>query len=78
MVQAQDFRSSSQDRARDYAILGNGSSAKLAWAAQDLHAAGAAGNAAAATAEKGLAVLQASGQALAKLLQEVGRLAPFA
>ena len=72
---AQNFHSSSRDRAQSYAILGNGSSAKLAWAAQDLHAAGAAGNAAAATAEKGLAVLQASGQALARLLSEVQQLA---
>lgn len=78
MAQAQNFHSSSQDRAQQYAILGNGSSAKLAWAAQDLHAAGAAGNAVAATAEKGLAVLQASGQALARLLQEVRKLPPQA
>ncbi len=73
MTQAKNFHSSSQDRAQTYAILGNGSSAKLAWAAQDLHAAGAAGNASAATAEKGRAVLQASGQALARLLGEVGQ-----
>lgn len=78
MALAQNFHSSSQDRAQSYAILGNGSSAKLAWAAQDLHAAGAAGNAAAATVEKGLAVLQASGQALARLLQEVRELKPLA
>jgi creatinine amidohydrolase len=78
MALAQNFHSSSQDRAQTYAILGNGSSAKLAWAAQDLHAAGAAGNAAAATAEKGQAVLQASGQALARLLQEVRELKPLA
>jgi creatinine amidohydrolase len=78
MAQAQNFRSSSQDRAQAHAILGNGSSAKLAWAAQDLNAAGAAGDAAAATAEKGLAVLQASGLALARLLQEVRELKPLA
>ncbi len=78
MAQAQNFHSSSQDRAQKHAILGNGVSAKLAWAAQDLHGAGAAGNAAAATAAKGLAVLQASGQALAALLREVGQLAPLA
>jgi creatinine amidohydrolase len=78
MAQAKNFRSSSQDRARDYAILGNGSSAKLAWAAEDLHAAGAAGDAAAATAAKGEAVLQAAGQALAQLLAEVADLAPLA
>ena len=74
MAKAQDFHSSSQDRAQQYAILGNGSSAKLAWAAQDLHPQGAAGNAAAATAEKGAAVLQASGRALASLLREVSQL----
>jgi creatinine amidohydrolase len=78
MAQAQNFRSSSQDRAQAYSILGNGTSAKLAWAAQDLHAAGVAGNAAAATAEKGLTVLRATGQALAQLLQEVRELKPLA
>jgi creatinine amidohydrolase len=78
MAQAQNFHSSSQDRARQHAILGNGSSAKLAWAAQDLNLLGATGNAAAATAEKGHAVLQASGLALAQLLQEVQALAPLA
>ncbi|MBA3593048.1 MAG: creatininase family protein [Pseudomonadota bacterium] len=75
MAQAQNFHSSSQDRARQHVILGNGSSAKLAWAAQDLNPQGAAGNAAAATAEKGRVVLQASGLALAQLLNEVGQLA---
>ena len=75
---AQNFHSSSQDRAETHAILGSGSSARLAWAAQDLNAQGAAGNAAAATVEKGLAVLQASGQALAQLLQEVRELHPLA
>lgn len=78
MALAQNFHSSSQDRARQHAILGNGSSAKLAWAAQDLNPLGAAGNAAAATADKGLAVLQASGQALAQLLHEVRQLPPLA
>jgi creatinine amidohydrolase len=78
MGQAQDFHSSSQDRAQQYAILGNGSSARLAWAAQDLNPLGAAGNAAAATAEKGLAVLQASGLALAALLREIGQFQPLA
>ena len=75
MGQAQNFHSTSQDRAQRFAILGNGSSAKLAWGAQDLNSQGAAGNAAAATAEKGAAVLQASGLALALLLREVGQLA---
>jgi creatinine amidohydrolase len=37
------FASTSEQRARDYPTLGNGRSAKLAWAAQDLNPEGAAG-----------------------------------
>lgn len=73
---ARDFSSTSQVRARDFAILGNGRSARLSWAAQDLNPAGAAGNAAAARAADGQALLQAAGQALADLLQEIDRLPP--
>lgn len=71
MAQARDFRSTSQDRAERYPILGNGRSAKLAWQMQDYHPSGAAGNAAAATADKGRALVQAAGLQLARLLQEV-------
>lgn len=74
MAQARDFRSTSQDRAAQYPILGNGSSAKLGWEMQDYHPQGAAGNAAAATAEKGRAVVDAAGRQLAQLLQEVSQL----
>ena len=35
MDAARDFGSTSQQRAADYAILGNGRSAKLGWAMQD-------------------------------------------
>jgi hypothetical protein len=38
------FASTSEQRARDYPTLGNGRSAKLAWAAQDLNPEGAAGS----------------------------------
>ena len=71
MQHARDFRSTSQDRAEQYAILGNGKSAKLGWQMQDYHPAGAVGNAAAATADKGRAVVQAAGQQLAQLLGEL-------
>jgi creatinine amidohydrolase len=71
MARAEHFASSSEDRAKAYQILGNGKSAKLAWQMQDYNAAGAVGNAAAATAAKGQAVLAAAGQALARLLAEV-------
>jgi creatinine amidohydrolase len=74
MDQAQNFKSSSEDRAAKFPILGNGKSAKLAWQMQDYNAAGAAGNAAAATAEKGRALLDAAGQSLSKLLIEIDQL----
>lgn len=74
MGEAKNFRSTSQQRAADYAILGNGKSAKLGWAMEDYNAEGAAGNAAAATAPRGQAVVDAAAQQLALLLAEVSRL----
>ena len=74
MAQARDFKSTSQDRAAQFPILGNGSSAKLGWQMQDYNPQGAAGNATLATAEKGRAVVEAAGRQLALLLQEVGQL----
>ena len=74
MAKAQDFHSSSQDRAEKFNILGDGRSAKLAWQMQDYNPQGAAGNAAAATAGKGRAVLAAAGRSLASLLVELDQL----
>lgn len=68
------FASTSEDRARELPILGNGRSARFAWATQDLNPAGAVGNAAAATAEDGHALVQAAGVALARLLGEMDQL----
>ena len=70
----QDFRSTSQDRAARWPILGNGRSAKLAWQMQDYHPAGAVGNAAAADVGLGAALVQAAGQSLAALLREFSEL----
>ena len=74
MEHARHFHSTSQDRAARYVLLGNGKSAKLAWAMQDYHPAGAVGNAAAATPENGRAVVQAAAAQLAVLLQELHEL----
>ncbi len=71
MAKAENFASTSESRAAAFPILGNGKSAKLAWQMQDYHPAGAVGNAAAATAAKGQAVLSAAGRALARLLGEI-------
>jgi creatinine amidohydrolase len=74
MSLAQNFHSTSQDRAAKYPVLGNGTSAKLGWQMQDYNLQGAAGNAAAATAAKGHALLNAAGLQLANLLKEVSDL----
>ena len=71
MGHARDFRSTSQDRSEQYAILGNGKSAKLGWQMQDYHPAGAVGNAVGATAQKGQAVVAAAAEQLVALLQEL-------
>ena len=71
MEHAQNFRSTSQDRSEQYAILGNGKSAKLGWQMQDYHSAGAVGNAAAATAENGRSMVEAAAGQLVALLQEL-------
>lgn len=75
MAQARDFRSTSQTRAAQYPILGDGKSAKLGWAMQDYNPLGAVGNAAVATADRGRAVVDAAGLQLALLLQEFSALA---
>ena len=74
MEHAQNFRSTSQDRSERFTILGNGKSAKMGWAIEDYHPSGAVGQADAATAEKGRAVVHAAGAALAALLAEVAAL----
>jgi creatinine amidohydrolase len=74
MAQAQNFRSTSQDRAEKFPLLGDGKSAKLAWQMQDYNPHGAVGNAAAATADKGRALLGAAGRSLAQALAEIDQL----
>lgn len=74
MAQAKDFASTSQDRAQKFGSLGNGKSAKFGWQMQDYNPAGAVGNAAAATGDKGRRVVAAAGLALAQLLTEMDQL----
>ena len=71
---ARDFASSSAVRARDYAILGNGRSAKLGWQMQDYNPLGAVGDAAAADAQLGRELVDAAGRSLALLLRELSSL----
>lgn len=74
MGQARNFVSTSQARASEFPILGNGRTARLAWQMQDVNAMGAAGDAAAAQADNGRAVLDAASAQLALLLAELSRL----
>jgi creatinine amidohydrolase len=74
MAKARHFHSTSQDRASQFDILGNGKSAKLGWQTQDYNPAGAVGNAAAATGDKGQALVDAAGLGLARLLAQVHQL----
>lgn len=74
MAPAQNFHSTSQDRAQKFSILGDGRSAKLGWQMQDYNPQGAVGNAAAATADKGRALLSAAGRNFAQLLTEIDQL----
>jgi creatinine amidohydrolase len=74
MQHAQNFVSTAQTRAEQFDILGNGKSAKLGWQMQDYNPAGAVGNAAAASADKGAVVLDAAGRALARLLAQLDSL----
>lgn len=76
MAQAQHFASAARLRSTQFEILGNGKSAKLGWQIQDYNPAGAVGNAAAATVDKGRAVVEAAGRGLARLLAEMDRLPP--
>ena len=71
MERAQNFASTSEVRASKYHFIGNGRSAKLGWAIEDYNPAGAAGNAAAATAERGAKMVQSAAQGLVALLGEI-------
>lgn len=71
MERAQNFASSSEQRAGKYHFIGNGRSAKLGWAIEDYNPAGAVGNSAAATAERGAAMVRSSAEGLVRLLDEI-------
>jgi len=73
---AENFVSSSEARAAQFALLGNGQAAKLGWQMQDLNPKGAAGNALAATAATGRAALDFVGRRFAALLAEIAQLPP--
>ncbi|MDE0697535.1 MAG: creatininase family protein [Boseongicola sp.] len=73
MEHARDFRPAMADIDQACSHVGLSPAGKLGWMAQDMNAAGACGNAAAATAEKGRAVIEHAARELVSLLGEVHR-----
>ena len=71
-----DFRPATYAMERDYSHLRADVPAGFGWMTQDLHASGALGNAGAATAEKGEAVLDHGARAFVALLDDVARFDP--
>jgi len=71
MAHARDFRPTIADLADRNRHLGLSNAGKLGWQAQDLHPAGACGNASAATKRKGQAVLDHAARQIVALLKEV-------
>lgn len=73
MAEADDFVPLSRREAGHFPILMGLGAAGFGWQAQDLHASGAAGNAAAADAERGRQVIDHVAARLVDLLDEVAR-----
>ena len=69
-----DFRPATYAMERDYAFLRADYPAGFGWMTQDLHGSGAVGDARAATAEKGAAVLDHGARAFVALLDDVGEI----
>lgn len=74
MARAASFDSALRGLAADYPLLGDGIAARLGWQTQDLNPDGAIGNAAAATARKGAAIIDFVAGRFAQLLAEFDRM----
>ncbi len=74
MAKAEDFRSRWIARENEFSVLVPEGAVGFGWETQDLHPAGALGDASAATAEAGAKLLDHAAARLAALLEEVHRL----
>lgn len=73
MAQARDFTPASAAMAKDFTMLTAEGPVAFAWMTQDLHPSGACGNAAAADATRGRAVVERAAVALVSLLRDIDR-----
>jgi creatinine amidohydrolase len=71
MDKAEDFRSTQLDFMNEFKHLRGHGPVQFGWKAQDLNPAGVVGNAAAATAEKGKAVVDHQARAFVELCRDV-------
>ena len=74
MAKARDFRPRTQAWETNHRHISLGQGARPAWQIQDLHPAGACGNAAAASAPKGEAILAFAVERLVEVLDDVDRM----
>ena len=72
-ARAENFASTAIEIEREFRHLGIDRPGRLGWMSQDLHASGAMGDASAATAEKGKALIENGARAFVELLAEVDR-----
>jgi creatinine amidohydrolase len=70
---AADFAPLMRELAGDYRHLSPTGAGRLAWMAQDLHPSGACGDASAADADRGRALVEHAAQTLIALLREIDR-----
>jgi len=70
---AADFPPLMRELAADYRHLSPTGAGRLAWMAQDLHPSGACGDASAADADRGRALIEHAAQTLVALLREIDR-----
>jgi creatinine amidohydrolase len=75
MAEARDFSTAAMGYAAEFAELGRSPGARIGWQMHDLNAEGAAGNAAAATAARGAALIDAVAARLVALLADIDRYA---
>lgn len=76
MAKARDFESLQAQLARDFELLRAYGPIGFGWMGDDLHEAGAAGNASAASAHAGKAIMAHQAKKMAQLLAEVHRFQP--
>jgi creatinine amidohydrolase len=75
LAEARDFRTAAMGYSAEFTELGRSPGARIGWQMHDLNAEGAAGNAAAATAVRGEALIDSVAKRLVDLFADIDRYA---